>query len=187
MELGVVIEASDVPFSDANGAPENFSALAEEPLRPVPSALCPRDYHEHIQVQSVTSISCDLAFGLNVKNRDVIQDLQCQSEALSETRESRIEPVLARQERKRCREQTKTAYSKTSANSKKSRKENCQHGRQKARCKSCGGASICEHGRRKSHCKPCGGSAICEHGRQKSHCKPCGGVATSGFLPPTMS
>ncbi len=53
----------------------------------------------------------------------------------------------------------------------------CEHGRQKYQCKDCGGASICEHGRFKSHCKDCGGSAICEHGRFKSQCKDCGGSA----------
>ena len=41
----------------------------------------------------------------------------------------------------------------------------CEHGREKRRCKECGGSGICEHGRRKSSCKECGGSAICEHGR----------------------
>ena len=51
----------------------------------------------------------------------------------------------------------------------------CGHGRQKATCKECRGASICEHGKRKSTCKECGGSGICEHGRQKSTCKECGG------------
>ena len=46
----------------------------------------------------------------------------------------------------------------------------CEHGRQRSKCKECGGASICEHGRRRSRCKECGGSAICEHGRQRSKC-----------------
>ena len=34
---------------------------------------------------------------------------------------------------------------------KKSRKRNkCEHGKQKYRCKDCGGVSICEHGRRRN-------------------------------------
>jgi hypothetical protein len=49
----------------------------------------------------------------------------------------------------------------------------CPHGRQKSRCKECGGVSICTHGREKSRCKECGGSSICPHGRQKSRCKAC--------------
>ena len=51
----------------------------------------------------------------------------------------------------------------------------CPHGRQRYRCKECGGASICEHGRERSTCKECGGASICEHGRVRSRCKECGG------------
>ena len=51
----------------------------------------------------------------------------------------------------------------------------CEHGRERSTCKECGGASICEHGRRRSKCKECGGSAFCEHGRERSTCKECGG------------
>jgi len=51
----------------------------------------------------------------------------------------------------------------------------CEHGRQKSRCKDCGGSSICLHNRDKSKCKECGGSQICLHGRIKSTCKECGG------------
>jgi hypothetical protein len=52
----------------------------------------------------------------------------------------------------------------------------CEHGRQKSKCKDCGGGSICEHGRRRrSQCKDCGGGSICEHGRIRSQCKECGG------------
>ena len=51
----------------------------------------------------------------------------------------------------------------------------CEHGRQRSRCRECGGSSFCEHGRRRSICKECGGSAICEHGRQRSQCRECGG------------
>ena len=56
-------------------------------------------------------------------------------------------------------------------------KYKCSHGKQKSKCKECGGSSICDHGRQKSHCKECGGSGICSHGRQKSRCKECGGSA----------
>ena len=51
----------------------------------------------------------------------------------------------------------------------------CQHGRQRNKCKDCGGSSICQHSRQKSLCKDCGGSSICVHGRQKNKCKDCGG------------
>ena len=51
----------------------------------------------------------------------------------------------------------------------------CPHGRQKSRCKSCGGGSLCSHGRVRSRCKTCGGGSICPHGRERSGCKPCGG------------
>ena len=51
----------------------------------------------------------------------------------------------------------------------------CEHGRQRNKCKDCGGSSICEHGRLRHICKDCGGSGICEHGRQRSQCKECGG------------
>jgi hypothetical protein len=51
----------------------------------------------------------------------------------------------------------------------------CPHGRQRYRCKECGGGAFCEHGRRRSQCKECGGSAFCEHGRRRSQCKECGG------------
>jgi hypothetical protein len=44
----------------------------------------------------------------------------------------------------------------------------CQHGRERSRCKECGGASICQHGRHRSGCKECGGAGICQHGRRRS-------------------
>ena len=53
----------------------------------------------------------------------------------------------------------------------------CPHGRQRCRCKECGGSSICEHGRERSKCKECGGSSICEHGRERYKCKECGGAS----------
>ena len=60
---------------------------------------------------------------------------------------------------------------------KEKKRLDCEHGRQKSRCKECGGSGICEHGRQKYECKECGGSGICEHGRQKYRCKECGGSA----------
>ena len=51
----------------------------------------------------------------------------------------------------------------------------CPHGKQKSRCKECGGSSICQHQREKSKCKECGGSSICQHQKIKSICKECGG------------
>jgi len=49
----------------------------------------------------------------------------------------------------------------------------CLHGRERSKCKECGGSQICEHGRVRSTCKECGGSQICEHGRRRSICKEC--------------
>ena len=44
----------------------------------------------------------------------------------------------------------------------------CEHGVQyRSRCKVCG---ACPHGRRRAQCKECGGASICEHGRQRSKC-----------------
>ena len=40
----------------------------------------------------------------------------------------------------------------------------------------------CTHGREKNKCKECGGSGICAHGREKYRCKECGG---SGLSVPT--
>jgi hypothetical protein len=57
------------------------------------------------------------------------------------------------------------------------KKYQCPHGRQRSRCKECGGVGICEHGRRRSQCKECGGAGICEHGRIRHYCKECGGSA----------
>ena len=52
----------------------------------------------------------------------------------------------------------------------------CPHGRQRSKCKDCGGgSSVCEHGRQRCRCKECGGSGICEHGRVRSRCQECGG------------
>ena len=54
----------------------------------------------------------------------------------------------------------------------------CEHGKQKHRCKDCGGSGICEHGKEKYLCKDCNGSGVCEHGKEKRRCKECDG---SGF------
>ena len=51
----------------------------------------------------------------------------------------------------------------------------CEHGKQRSKCKECGGGSICEHGKQRSQCKECGGGSVCEHGRIRSQCKECGG------------
>ena len=51
----------------------------------------------------------------------------------------------------------------------------CEHGRERHRCKECGGKGICEHGHRRNTCKECGGKGICEHGRHRYFCKECGG------------
>ena len=42
----------------------------------------------------------------------------------------------------------------------------CEHGKEKQKCKECGGASICEHGCRRSRCKECKASA--SQGREPS-------------------
>ncbi len=55
------------------------------------------------------------------------------------------------------------------------KKYRCEHGRQRSRCKKCGGSEICEHGRLSNICKECGGSQICEHGNRRNRCKECGG------------
>ena len=49
----------------------------------------------------------------------------------------------------------------------------CEHGvKHRSACKVC---SACPHGRQRSKCKECGGKGICEHGRRRSQCKECGG------------
>ena len=53
----------------------------------------------------------------------------------------------------------------------------CQHGKFKHSCRECGGSYFCEHGKQKALCRECGGSAFCEHGKRKSHCRECGGTA----------
>ena len=51
----------------------------------------------------------------------------------------------------------------------------CEHGKQKAYCRECGGSAFCEHGKRKRYCKQCGGSQICKHDKIKSDCRLCDG------------
>ena len=51
----------------------------------------------------------------------------------------------------------------------------CEHGRQRSKCKECGGSQICEHGRQRCQCKDCDGSEICEHERFRSVCRECNG------------
>ena len=41
------------------------------------------------------------------------------------------------------------------------RRRACEHGRQRSKCKECGGAGICEHGRQRYRCKECGGARFC--------------------------
>ena len=50
----------------------------------------------------------------------------------------------------------------------------CPHGRQRSKCKECGGSEICEHSRHRSRCKNCGGGAYCKHGGERRRCKECG-------------
>jgi hypothetical protein len=51
----------------------------------------------------------------------------------------------------------------------------CQHGRQKSRCKECGGSSICKHGKLKQLCAQCDGSSLCSHLKRKWICRECKG------------
>ena len=53
----------------------------------------------------------------------------------------------------------------------------CPHGRERNKCKECGGSAFCEHGRIRYTCKECGGKGRCEHGRIRSKCKECGGAS----------
>ena len=53
----------------------------------------------------------------------------------------------------------------------------CPHGRRRALCRNCGGASVCEHRRQRRQCRDCGGASFCEHGRQRQRCRDCGGAS----------
>ena len=57
----------------------------------------------------------------------------------------------------------------------KAKRGKCPHGRQRCRCKECGGVSICEHGRIRRQYRECGGGDICLHGGLRSQCRECGG------------
>ena len=43
---------------------------------------------------------------------------------------------------------------------------------------------MCKHGRERSKCKECGGNGICQHGRQRSRCKKCGGAGAAYICKP---
>ena len=58
---------------------------------------------------------------------------------------------------------------------KSTEKNKCMHGKQKSKCKICGGIGICPHGKQKFVCKICGGNGICEHQKIKIYCKECKG------------
>ena len=75
-------------------------------------------------------------------------------------------------ERKRCGNFYKQCNRCRKYTRERVRKNKCEHGRNKNRCKDCG-TGRCEHGRYKSKCKDCG-AGYCEHGRDKSYCKDCG-------------
>ena len=68
-------------------------------------------------------------------------------------------------------------YDAEQGQNKMKKRPKCSHGKQKAKCKECGGSAFCSHGKQKRKCKECGGSAFCSHGKQKSECKECGGSA----------
>jgi hypothetical protein len=51
----------------------------------------------------------------------------------------------------------------------------CPHGRDRYRCKECGGVGICPHGRVRAACTECRGQEICEHGMRRTLCKQCEG------------
>ena len=52
----------------------------------------------------------------------------------------------------------------------------CPHGRQRSKCKECGGSEICQHQKLRNMCKDCRGRNICDHGRQRAFCRDCGGT-----------
>jgi len=53
----------------------------------------------------------------------------------------------------------------------------CEHGKERYRCRECGGGGICNHGKIKSICKDCGGSSVCPHGNLKYRCEDCDGTS----------
>jgi len=48
-----------------------------------------------------------------------------------------------------------------------------ERGRERSKCKECGGSGIYEHDMVVSRCMECGGSGICEHGSRRCKCKEC--------------
>ena len=53
------------------------------------------------------------------------------------------------------------------------KKYKCEHGRQRSKCKDCGGIGICEHDKIRTNCRACGGSGICEHDIRRDRCTKC--------------
>lgn len=53
-------------------------------------------------------------------------------------------------------------------------KYKCPHGKDKWKCKDCGGRSVCQHGRQGHECRDCG-TGFCEHNRVKRSCRDCKG------------
>lgn len=51
----------------------------------------------------------------------------------------------------------------------------CNHNRQRANCRECGGSSFCEHNHYKPYCRDCKGSGFCKHDRLKANCRDCKG------------
>ena len=52
----------------------------------------------------------------------------------------------------------------------------CEHGvKKRSACMVCSG---CPHGRQRSRCKECGGGSICEHDRRRCRCKECDAEST---------
>ena len=49
----------------------------------------------------------------------------------------------------------------------------CPHGKEKSKCRDCGGVSFCEHDRRRTICRDCGGGSVCEHNKERNKCKLC--------------
>jgi hypothetical protein len=55
-------------------------------------------------------------------------------------------------------------------------RKKCSHGRQKSKCKDCGGSEICAHKRIRAYCKECVGSQVCEHNKYRDRCIECNGT-----------
>ena len=46
-------------------------------------------------------------------------------------------------------------------------------GKDKNKCKECGGSNFCEHGKEKYRCKECGGVSLCIHNIIRLQCFTC--------------